>query len=307
MHTVEHIKPSISFGPGHVENAETVRVVAHVGEGALTVPAIAIWRKQLPQVWSIFPLEWVPVGLTVLTSPNPCVFAVSEDGRVGFGYGDFREELVDNSTEGPRSHGPLRDLSVIGHSLFAVGMGRQVYKRSHQGEWVAISGDILSPKGVPKVCGFNAISGQDEACIWAVGFFGEIFGFDGSSWKQWSSPTNVILHRVVTVSRNLAYATGQLGTLLKFDGSGWFVVCSDADVGNLWGATIFKGVLYVSSEKAIYRLANGDLQPLKIQGVTSFGHLHANDGVMWSFGTQALAWTEDGTNWQLVEAIFGSN
>jgi hypothetical protein len=42
---------------------------------------------------------------------------------------------------------------------------------------------------------------------------------------------------------------------------------------------------------------DGAFAEVKIENVTSFGHLHAADGVLWSFGTLQLAWTDDGQRW----------
>ena len=43
--------------------------------------------------------------------------------------------------------------------------------------------------------------------------------------------------------------------------------------------------------------------PVPVEGVNSFGHLHANEGVLWSFGTNQLASTTDGIKWELIPGL----
>jgi hypothetical protein len=75
-------------------------------------------------------------------------------------------------------------------------------------------------------------------------------------------------------------------------------------IGDLWDAEWYLGALYVVSEKNIYRLLdNNCLKPLSITAASSFGHLHAKDGVLWSFGTGHLAFTSDGETWNAAKSL----
>jgi len=44
-------------------------------------------------------------------------------------------------------------------------------------------------------------------------------------------------------------------------------------------------------------LPDATFEEVAVPGLTSFGYLHANDGVLWSFGTLQLAWTTDAIVW----------
>lgn len=294
-------KPSINYGHGSVENANVARVITHVGEGADAVPALAHWDEQAGK-WGLFPMKWIPTRVATITGPKPCVYALAADGRVGFGHGNYSEQTIDDSKEGTRARGPMRDIRVIGAELYATGMGRQVYRRSAAGPWVRADAGVVAPLGEIAVSGFSSIHGSAPDDLWAVGMMGEIWHF-GTRWKRHDSPTNLILHRVVAVSPTEVYATGQKGLVLKFDGTGWDVAAADASLGNLWGAEWFQGELYVSSENTVLRLRGDTLEPVPIEAAKSFGHLDARDGVLWSFGTAHLAFTRDGTKWQPVKSL----
>ena len=99
----------------------------------------------------------------------------------------------------------------------------------------------------------------------------------------------------------MAFASGQKGVVLRGVGDSWQEIRHDATLDNLWGLEWFKGGLYLASEDALYRLnAGDDLDVVDMQGIDTCGHLHANDGVIWSFGTKNVAWSEDALAWNDV-------
>jgi hypothetical protein len=297
--------PSISYGPGFIENANSVRVICHVGEGEDAIPAVAHWDG-LKKKWSLLPMKWVPVGLAMLDLPQPCVFALSVDGTVGYGYGDYKEERMDATEDGPKSRGPLREIRVIDAQLYATGMGRQVYRKELNGNWHRIDAGVVAPKGEIAPSGFSSIHGTAVNDIWAVGILGEIWHFNSSVWTKQESPTNLIIHKVIAVQPDNVYAVAQKGQVLLYDGKAWNLVYSDPRIDNLWDAEWFLDTLYVASEKAIYRLlSDNSLEVISTTAANSFGHLHAKDGVLWSFGTSHLAYTHDGNIWHTAPPFFG--
>jgi hypothetical protein len=249
-------------------------------------------------------MKWVPVRLAFVASPKPCLYALAGDGTVGLGYGSYAEEHIDRSDHGPTGRGPLRDLRLIGATLFAAGMSRQVYRRTSSGQWSRCDQGVVAPLGETTLCGFTSIDGLSEDRIWAVGYFGEIWSFHDGSWRQQESPTNAILHRVKAVQKNMVLACGQKGVILTFRGEQWAELAHIDGEDHLWGLECFKDLFYIASEKALYRLTiDGSVDRVSVDGVTSFGHLHANDGVLWSFGTKDLAWTADGSTWSRVSPV----
>ncbi|SEW34647.1 hypothetical protein SAMN05428988_4179 [Chitinophaga sp. YR573] len=289
--------PPISFGPGFVENANIVRVICHIGEGADTVTTVARWDG-LENKWGLFPMKWIPVAQAMLDLPHPCYFTLSTNGTVGFGYGDYHEEQIDDI------RGPMRDLRAIDNQLYATGMGRQVYRKEPDGSWLRIDEGVVVPKGEISPSGFSSIDGTSGEDIWAVGMLGEIWHFDGNQWTKHESPVKVMLNRVVAVDPDLVYVVGQKGVVLKYNRNRWSVLYNTPDIGDLWDAEWYLDALYVASEKNIYRLLdNNCLKPVSTTAASSFGHLHAKDGVLWSFGTGHLAFTSDGETWNAAKPL----
>lgn len=211
--------------------------------------------------------------------------------------GQYSEEVI----EGPHEHGFIRDLREIGGHLYAVGMGRQVYRRLSSGQRVNCDDRLLHfSSDVLDIRGLNSIDGLSYDDIYAVGFGGEIWHCVCGTWREVSSPTNVILERVHTVRTDLVYAAGQSGVLLRGHQEIWEPIEQTATSGDFWGMAWFQNRLYLSNNDGIFVLTDQDeLVPLDIglPGERTFGQLHSNRGALWSFGTQHCSWTENGKTW----------
>jgi hypothetical protein len=230
--------------------------------------------------------------------PGPEVFV---SGHLGFvarlGAGRFDEEKID----GPSAHGYVCDLRAIGSHLYAAGMGRQVYRRSDGGRWAPIHEGVLNvPADILDVTGFESIDGPSEDDLYAVGFHGEIWNYNGRVWREIPGPTNLILERVRSAGPDRVYACGQMGVLLRGHAESWDIVPHDSTEENFWGMEWFRDRLYVATQSQIFVLTDaGNLSPvdLGLPGERSFSQLHAGAGALWSFGDRHLAWTADGIQW----------
>jgi hypothetical protein len=290
--------PQVRFSRGTIENRNVVRVICHLGtesEGDRPTTTLLKWTAGKP--FSYFRLPWVASAISIFGAPDPNVFVLNSDGIVGFGYGTFSQEMVDASREGPSGRGPLRDVRCLGSRVYVVGMARQVYFRERGSGWRRADDGIVLPLGEIRVAGLNSIDGVPGKRLWAVGFLGEIWSQTDRSWEQIDSPTNVTLHRVITPTEQLVFACGQLGVLLRSEGLRWQVVEHYATTDDFWDLAWFDGSLYVASRRTLFRLEGDELIPIDVPGVTTFGHLDAADGVLWSFGTRHICWTSDGRDW----------
>lgn len=88
------------------------------------------------------------------------LFATGPSGEVYIGtLENNREEIIDDSNQGPRGRGPIRDLRLVGGYLYACGMSRQVYRREAPGTWVRRDEGVVLPLGSTSIAGFNSIEG----------------------------------------------------------------------------------------------------------------------------------------------------
>jgi hypothetical protein len=291
----------LSFLSGFVQSRGIVRAIATIDE--LTEKGssrtwLMKWTKSDGR-WGRFVVPWSATRMWVINQGGAYVFATGPEGKVAIlTPTGSREESIDPTADGPISRGPIRDLHGIGGALYACGMGRQVYRRTGDGLWQRADTGAVLPRGVARVAGFNSIDGTSEDDIFAVGFLGEIWRYEVNSWRQLDSPTNAILYGVKVVGKSEAFACGQNGVLLRGRGDVWEAIDHQSTEDDFWDLEWFRDRLYVASDDAIYRLDQNDvLTELAFDEVYTFGDLHANDGVLWSFGTKDLIWTEDGVQW----------
>jgi hypothetical protein len=297
---------TLSFKSGFVQNRRKGRVIAQIdelSETGSTTSLLLEWSYKSRQ-WTFFEINWIAIRMWVELEPVPQLVVVGPKGWILVaGIQGETEEHVDPSEDGPKHRGPLRDLRKIGQHLYVTGMGRQVYRREGPGYWVRRDQGVVQQRHQLEVTGFNAIDGLNENDIYAAGFYGEIWHFRNGIWYQIDSPTNLVLHRIRVVQPELAYACGQEGVLLRGQGDRWEPIDHGATREDLWGMEWFKGSLYVACDEGIFVLTNTDeLEKVNMHlgGDWTCRHLHANDGVMWSFGPKHIAWTENAKTWNDV-------
>jgi hypothetical protein len=231
-------------------------------------------------------------GRTVLTlSPGGIVHVAKPEG--------FSWETLDNSEEGPTSLRQMRDIRPIDGHVYAVGMGRMIYRRSPRGAWARFDESLRGNRGTIEITGFLAIDGCSESHIYAVGFKGEMWCFNGKRWSQIDSPTNMKLERVRVVSPDLAVACGGAGTILLGSRDKWRVVSHEITKATFWGLEYFEGKFYLADNNSVYTFDGSQLLPLDsdpLKGVST-GRLHAADGVLWSVGEKDIV-VFDGNTWR---------
>lgn len=257
--------------------------------------------------WGAGAVDWTACSGTVCHVPAERYLALGTDGSVrASGGGVVREEApIASCGVDPRTRGPLREIRGIAQGrAYAVGAGRQAYLREDDGQWRCIDSSAQEG-GVPVAdASFESIDGFSEQEIYAVGWEGEIWQYDGDRFTQRASPTGLALHKVRCAPDGHAYACGQLGTLLRGRNDRWEIIEHDSTREDLWGMEFFNDHLYVSSTRFVYRLENGRLQSVDfgddIPGTCY--HLSAADGIMWSIGAKDLM-EFDGNAWRRVLRI----
>lgn len=289
------------FSRAFVYSRERAYVLAHV-------PALEEQRIHLTQVfrwtdeWASFRVDWPCVAICGTEFPEPSILCFAPDGRVKVATkSGFSDEHLDRSANGPAARGAIRDARLIAGQIYAVGMGRQVYRRTPGGNWIRHDQGVLAPLDDEAITGFNSIDGFPDSRLYAVGWGGQIWHFDGRSWSQFDTPTNLKLQRVVCAPPNAVYACGQAGVLLNMKSGLWEVIEHEETREQFWGMEWFAGALWLSTTDTIYRLNGERLEKMDLgfDGTLTTGWLHSRDGVMWSVGGEHLLSTEDGKKWVL--------
>ena len=113
---------------------------------------------------------------------------------------------------------------------------------------------------------------------WAVGEFGFIYRWNGSTWSRQTTPTTSTLNTVWGSSASDAFAGGDHGTMLRWNGSSWSAMSfpSSGSVYGIWGSSA-SNVFAVTSTGQVLRY-NG----------SGWGVVATASGALWSvFGSSA--------------------
>ena len=243
---------------------------------------------------------WLVAGIAVAKQPLEQLIALGEWGDVYcIGSRDTHDEHVAPGKGGPKDRGPMRGLKRIGSHVYAVGMDRQTYRREAANKWSSIG---PPPPAGDDTCGFEAVDGFDENQIYAVGWEGEIWKYDGKDWASLPSPTNLVLLDVCCAGDGNVYASGREGMLLKGRDRKWKTIRAGEVTQDIWSLAWFADKLWAASMYGVYTLEKNGLVPVDTgepKGITAY-KLAVADGMLWSVGAKDVM-AFDGKTWTRID------
>ncbi len=296
---------SIQFTNGFVHRKKLIYLAAANNEMEERNIYHGYMLRVQDDVWSNWVLDTRIGGICCIeASGKPIVFAMGLDGRINVADSNrVTWELVDASGEGPSRVRNLNCIRQIGEYIYVAGMARQVYRRSiDASDWKRVDHGMLVPRDRLEVAGILAIDGTGPDDIYAVGFYGEIWHFNGNRWEKLHSPTNLKLECVRCVAPDLVYLAGARGMIFRGYKNNWELVEQSITEATFWGMEVaFDSVFFSSDQGAIFRLEGSDFDLVDhgIEGPLSTRSLHFNDNLLLSVGLwHAIAF--DGKSWYEV-------
>jgi hypothetical protein len=246
----------------------------------------------------IAPAKWNVVSLAVLREPAPCVIALGETGIVLVASaGSVKQEDLNAEAAAGRLV-PLRSVTTVGANAYAVGMRRQAYQRTPDGVWRPIHGNMLEAQNTDAVHGFETVLAVSDQEIYAAGWEGEIWRYDGKNWLRVPTPTNLIITGLALADNGRIHACGQAGLLLVGRGDDWEIAESGTQE-DLWSIRSFKGRIFVAGFRNVFELKDDGLEVIAdvARLTNSCYELSATAEVLWSVGPKSVL-TFDGQQWR---------
>lgn len=236
--------------------------------------------------------NWSALAVCVARKPTEKMVSVGEDGEVmTYVGGAAAEERI---LPEPMA---IRNLGVIQGLPYACGMDRQVFRRDGENTWTAMH----APNAVD-AAGFEAIDGYTAREIYAVGWNGEIWEWDGTNWSEFGGLTNLILTGVCCAGNDEVYVCGQNGTLISGRHGEWRLIELDDFETDFWDVHWFNGKLYLATMQSLYTYDDDGL------ALVNFGdnppatcyRLSSAEGTLWSVGNDDVL-SFDGEQWTRVD------
>jgi hypothetical protein len=247
--------------------------------------------------------NWLCAGISYAEGSSDQLVAVGEFGEVYVrGGGKNETETIGSASNSPRERGPLRGVRRIDGKTFAVGMDRQAYVRVKAGSWAEIDHGTRPKKRSKSVVGFESIDGFNASDIYAVGWDGEIWQYDGKQWKACDSPVNQILVDVCCAGDGNVYACGRNGLMVAGEGTTWEVIADSGVEDDLWSMAWYRDRLFVATYSDLYTLDDGRLRLIDTgdEEIDTAYKLTVADDTLWSIGAKDIL-AYDGKKWTRIE------
>jgi hypothetical protein len=213
---------------------------------------------------------------------------------------DDRFERIDEKRDGF-----LMDLRKIGASWYAVGAHRMIFREEKAG-WRPFDDGVYVPgeEGDDQLLlSIDGLSGND---IYAVGYGGTIFHYDGKAWSELDSPTDNGLERVLCVKKDEVYICGYGNSLYRGGVAGWRALTEPDDSITYWDLAFFQGRLYACTKKQLFVLEGDRLEEVKIpvKRPLGFYRMDADGDELWTCGNECVL-QFDGKSW--TQYVFPDN
>jgi hypothetical protein len=259
---------------------------------------VAVWREE---VWLAGGSpNWDALAIVNTRHPFIQLVVIGPHGNVHLtGSGDRHEEMIADGDFSPAKLSMLRGARTIEGLPLVCGMKKQVYLREDAHQWRCISKEIA---GGPGVHGFEAIDGFSLNDIYAVGWAGEVWHYNGADWTKIDIPETNLLTDVCCAGDGMVYIIGRGGTFIVGKQHNWQVYKIKEPV-ELVSLCWFNGMLYAASLYNIFTCsADGRIEPVDIPGdyPETCGKLAPGTNSMLSAGERDW-FTFDGTNWKRID------
>lgn len=235
----------------------------------------------------------------ILEHPEYGVLRMSSSGAYSLETkaGVSQGNIFNNSSPQPRTkrYGDIRSVASVLGKAYAVGGTGWAFRLDNLATWKLID------RGLPTTFDIESIDGFGDSDLYAAGYRGEVWHFDGRTWSKCDTPTNTNLNTVLCAADGVVYVAGRSGFLMRGRDDVWEIIDHQVVADDIWDLAWFAGAVYASTLSAVYRLEADNLTvaPFGRDAPKSCYHLSIAPGVMWSIGARDVM-AFDGTHWTRV-------
>jgi hypothetical protein len=238
----------------------------------------------------------------IIEDPEYGVLRASSSGAYSIETrsGVSSSNIFNNSQPTPsvKRFGDVRSVRAVTGKAYAIGGTGWAFRLDQLSGWTLIDA------GLPTTVNLESIDGVGPNELYAAGYRGAVWRYDGRSWFNCDTPTNVNLNVVRCAADGFVYAAGRGGFLMRGKGNDWQAIDQSATSDDIWDLAFFEGHLYVSTLAGLFRIENDNLTAVEFGGDVprSCYHLSVAPGVMWSIGARDVM-AFDGSEWTRIARL----
>ncbi len=250
---------------------------------------------------------WSSIGGGASLHPKNQFVGIDTGSHVyatGSGEGGVEDDIPRFKDGGP-DRGTLHRLKTIGGYAYACGLGRSVAKRLGKNSWFSHTQSIPDPdvngedSGGRK--GFKDIDGFNEQDIYAVGGKGDVWHFDGATWKQCAFPTNESTQSVCCGADGNVYISCYEGLTFVGRGDKWKKIHGGGITLGFKDMVWYEDRVWCTGDYGIWTIHNEKVSEPELDSEVRAcaGNMYVNDGVLLIAGLGGAAFKEGG-KWQTI-------
>lgn len=294
---MERVRDIVNFRNGVVLSPDSAFILAGYEEAEEEDSAHTViieWRG-FGNDFEIREIEWTTSAISVLDRPAGSAIVIGDEGQcVAIANNQETSQPIFDGPNSKDKRRPFRSVSNTVAGTYAVGMGGLIYRCNQNLNWTRVD------RGIARKYNFEAIDGYSDDELYAVGWEGEIWHFDGKKWLRITSPTNVILTDVCCADDGFVYCCGQGGIVIKGRKDSWTVLEDLELEEDLWSVINYSKKVYLSSVHGIYTLEDDGLAPVMVdEKDRTFYKLDSFDNYLLSVGKKDVM-LFDGKLWKEV-------
>lgn len=292
----------VRFTDGFVFNRELVAMAATV-ETLQDYEHSRIFSFKGGQ-WFHYDLDMVVWSICGVEKPIRTMFSMGREGQIHYTRNQRPyTETIPDAGIGEGKLGYLSRICQVDGALYCCGSSGQIYRRD-SGGWVHFDKGVLDPNAIEqeKPMDLLCFDGTAKNDLYAVGQDGLLFHYNGKAWTKLNSPTGLDINWVRCVSPREVYLCANDGGFFRGSIEKWENLSVPGMKEEFWCVEIFGGAIYLAATSGIYMFDGKRIAKVstKLRPAPDGQRLHANDGVLWSFGGKHLCFF-DGKEWTYVK------
>ncbi|NIA00895.1 hypothetical protein [Massilia sp. CCM 8734] len=207
--------------------------------------------------------------------------------------------------DGGPSRGGIHKLRSIDGVVYFCGGNNSVGTRTGIDSWFGHTHAIANPKRSDGL--YNAlydIDGFSEQDVYTAGTDGQVFHFDGKTWKQVAMPTNIELSAVCCAGDDQVYISGRKGTTYMGRGNKWTRIHEGSQTLPFRDMVWHEDRVWCTNDSGVWFIKNDKVERANLpDGIGAYsGNLSSSDGVLLLAGYGGAAFFEHG-KWTKIFSV----